>query len=453
MLLNPDSLETITEQLRTALERDDITAAAAEASKLSSARVAGVLAEHPADMVARCLESLEPEKAGRVIGHLPPALGSELLVGPDSEKLAKLFGLVPLDKAVAIYRAIEAEARESLLQRLDGRRRDELLSLASHPPGSAGSVMTPRFITIEESRTVGEALQALLAASEQAERPVYVYAVNGSGALTGVVSLRDLLRFEKSTPVSRAMNTHVVAADVDDSAADAARLLHDRRFMMIPVVTGDRRVAGVLTFDDAMDILTETAVDQVAAAGGTLEESFLTGPRQAVRHRLPWMAMNVFLNLGAVTVITGFEATIAQVAILAAFLPMITDMGGNVGIQSLSVAIRSIALGEARTRDFARAARKEVVIGVVNGLALGGLFAAIALLWRGDLWLGGLAGIALGANVLVAGVVGGCLPFAIKKLGKDPAMMTGPFLTTITDITGVSIYLGLSTIFLARLAG
>lgn len=163
------------------------------------------------------------------------------------------------------------------------------------------------------------------------------------------------------------------------------------------------------------------------------------------------MAGNIFLNLGAVAVISSFEGTIEAVAALAIFLPMITDMGGNVGIQALSVSIRSIALGEVRLNDFWKATRKEITIGLVNGLALGALFAAIAFALRGDPTLGIIAGSALAVNVFLAGIIGGTLPFLIKKLGKDPAMMTGPVLTTITDITGVTIYLGLSTIFLASM--
>lgn len=128
-------------------------------------------------------------------------------------------------------------------------------------------------------------------------------------------------------------------------------------------------------------------------------------------------------------------------------------MGGNVGIQSLSVAIRNIALDDARLRDLRRAVRKEVVIGMINGLALGALFAVIAWMLEGNPWIGALAGVALGINVLLAGVVGGCLPFILKRMGRNPAMMTGPILTTITDITGVTIFLGLSTVFLTQMLG
>lgn len=164
--------------------------------------------------------------------------------------------------------------------------------------------------------------------------------------------------------------------------------------------------------------------------------------------RLPWMVFNVFLNLAAVSIIAGFEDTIAKAAILAAFLPMITDMGGNVGIQALSVSIRSMALGEARLGDYWRALRKEVVVGVMNGIALGYLFGVIAYFMEQNIILGIITGTALAVNVFVAGVLGGTLPFLIKRMGKDPAMITGPILTTITAITGVTIYFGLCTVFL-----
>ncbi len=453
MFLNPDAIAALTGDLRAALDNDDPSGAAKAAGQLSSARVARVLAEFPSARVARIVQALEPAKAGRVIGHLPLILSAEMIGELDPALAARLFRNVPADNAADIYGVLPEPAREALGKHLDERWLEEIRNLTAYPADSAGSAMTPRFVTIEEHRTVGEALDALMAASERTERPVYIYVIDRAGVLSGIISLRDLLNYPRATAVADVMNRNVVAVEVDDPAVDAAQLLQDRRLMMIPVLTRDRRVAGVLTFDDAIDILSENVAEQFAAVGGTREESFLTRPNEAVRHRLPWMAINVFLNLGAVTVITGFEATIAQVAILAAFIPMITDMGGNVGIQALSVAIRSIALGEARPRDLFRAARKELLIGLCNGLALGGLFAAIAFFWRGNLWLAGLAGLALGSNVLVAGVVGGCLPFVIKKLGKDPAMMTGPFLTTITDITGVTIYLGLSTLFIARLLG
>lgn len=223
---------------------------------------------------------------------------------------------------------------------------------------------------------------------------------------------------------------------------------------MLPVTNDENVLVGVLLLDDAIDILSENLADQFVQVGAaSVDESFYTPPLGSVNKRLPWMAGNIFLNLGAVAVIASYEATIEAVAALAIFLPMITDMGGNVGIQALSVSIRSLPLGEVRISQYLKAPRKEIIVGLINGLALGALFTVIAIMFQGNAVLGMVAGVALCCNVLLAGIVGGTLPFVIKQFGGDPAMMTCPVLTTITDITGVSIYLRLSTLFLASLIG
>lgn len=248
------------------------------------------------------------------------------------------------------------------------------------------------------------------------------------------------------------MTPNLVAVYTDDDAVMASQLLRNRRLQMLPVLNENDRIVGVVLLDDAIEVLSLNMADMFMHMGASsADETFYTPPLSSVKKRLPWMAGNVFLNFGAVAVIASFEATIEAIAALAIFLPMITDMGGNVGIQALSVSIRSIALGEVRLSEYWRAARKEIIVGLMNGLALGLLFAVIAYYVQSSMILGLVAGTALAINVLVAGIVGGTLPFLIKRWGGDPAMMTGPVLTTITDITGVSIYLGLSTYFLMNL--
>jgi magnesium transporter len=454
MLLMPETLELYRDQIRTALEEGNPSGAAAIAPKLSSARIAKLLGEGPKESLVPFLLALEPKRAGRVVAQLPPEMAADMLEDMEQADAVQLFAEVPADHAADIVEVMDHHDHDFTQSLIKAAKRDDLAELVNYPRSSAGGVMVPTYVAISKGQTVGKTLDALISAPPEVERTSYVYVVDHGKKPVGVLSVKDLMRFDPQTRVEEAMNPDVVAVHVDDSAADAARLIRNRRFTMLPVLDANDAIVGVVTFDDAMDILQEQVADQFASLGaGSIEESFFTPPLGAVKRRLPWMSANVFLNLGAVAVITGFEDTIATVAILAAFLPMITDMGGNVGIQSLSVAIRSIALGEVHLRDFWRAIRKELSVGVINGLALGTLFAIVAFFWQGNPIIGILAGIALGTNVLVAGVIGGVLPFLIKRLGKDPAMMTGPVLTTITDITGVSIYLGLCTIFLSSLLG
>lgn len=439
-------------ELAQALQEHRLEDARAVSKELSPARVASVLTEAPQEVILPLLRLLDRRTAGRVVGAMLAEFAVAVVTQLETRELADVFGAIPTDEAAAIYRLLPKHDQERLRSVLDDETVEVMSGLAKYPLGTAGAVMTTGFVAIELPATVGEVITLIQYAPPRYERTFYVYIVTQDGKLRGVVSLRDLVRYNPQQPVEQAMARRVVAVRVNEPAVEAARHMRNRRLLMLPVLDEQDALVGVITFDDAMEVLAQEATSSVVrVGGGSPDESFFTPPLGAVRHRLPWMTLNVFFNLGAVAIISSFENTIAQVAILAAFLPMITDMGGNVGIQALSVAIRSIALGEVRIRDFWKAARKEVVIGLVNGVALGALFGVIALLVRGNPLIGVIAGVALGCNVLVAGVVGGTIPFLVKRLGKDPAMMTGPVLTTITDITGVSIYLGLSTIFLFRI--
>jgi len=451
-IIRSAQLDAFRSELAQALQEHRLEDARTLIGELSPARVASVLTEAPKDVILPLLRLIDRRTAGRVVGAMPAEFASDVVTQLETRELADVFAAVPADEAAAIYRRLPEQDQERLRSVLGAETVEVVSGLAGHRPGTAGAIMTTGFIAIELPATVGEVITLIQYAPPRYERTFYVYIVTSEGKLRGVVSLRDLVRCNPQQSVEQAMTRRVVAVRVNDPAAEAARHMRNRRFLMLPVLDERDTLVGVITFDDAMEVLAQEATSSVVRiGGGSPDESFFTPPTEAVRNRLPWMAMNVFLNLGAVAIISGFENTIAQVAILAAFLPMITDMGGNVGIQALSVAIRSIALGEVRIRDFWQAVRKEVAIGLVNGVALGTLFGVIALLMRRNPAIGVIAGVALGCNVLVAGVIGGTLPFLIKRLGKDPAMMTGPVLTTITDITGVSIYLGLSTIFILRI--
>lgn len=331
---------------------------------------------------------------------------------------------------------------------------DKAKKYKNYPEGSVGSIMSQDYLSADTESLVEDLIDAIKNITGEALHASYVFIINSKkdGKLEGVLSLRELISAHSKTKVSEVMHRDVLAAQVDEDALESAKRLHARNLKMLPVIDKKERLVGVIHISRAIDLYAQDLAEDLSAINAASpDENFFTPPREAIGKRLPWMASNIFLNLGAVAVISSFEETLVQVAILAAFLPMITDMGGNVGIQALSVSIRSIALGEARLIDFWKALRKEFFIGIFNGFALGGLFAVLAYFLQGSVVLGLVAGVALSLNVLIAGVVGGTIPFLIKRWGKDPAMMTGPILTTITDITGVSVYLGLCTIFLSSL--
>lgn len=455
MLLVASNLEQYAQETHELLKAGDIAAARRMAKRVSALRTARLLNEVPMDTVVEFLRDMGWEQAAVIAGYLPPELAVKVLQQLSEDDAGTLLADMAPERMIDVLAVMPETLAESLLSQFDPDYRYRIETLASWPEGTAGAVMSPHFLSIEPDTTVSEAIESVRSAPSEVERTAYLFVVApGTGELQGVISLRELMLASPERRASEVMTSEVLAIRADDDAIDAAKRVRSRRLKMIPVVDDRDVLVGIISIGQSMDLLAQTvADDMVAMNAASPDESFYTPPKQAAKKRLPWMAANVFLNLGAVAVISSFEDTIVQVAILAAFLPMITDMGGNVGIQALSVSIRSIALGEARLIDFWKAMRKEIAIGLMNGVALGLLFAVVAYLLQGNMMLGIVAGIALALNVLLAGVVGGTIPFLIKRMGKDPAMMTGPILTTITDITGVTVYLGLATLFLSSLMG
>lgn len=454
MITGPDTFKQLRLEMATALEKGDVKLAASLASRFSAGRVAETLVQAPRATIVPCLRAMPAERSGEVIARMPSRFTAELLSEVKGEAAFALLRHVPVDRVADITPHMAAKRRQAYLAQLSAEDREEIERLEGYAKSEAGSLMTTDFFALPSGTTVEDALGAVESLPVHHEQRSDIYIVDSEGVPLGLVTLRELLVQDPSSTVDQCMNRRIAVVPHRHSAEEAARMLLNRRFLSLPVVDDENRMTGIITIDDAARLLNRSLANTFTSLNaGSKEESFFTPPMGSVRMRLPWMAANIFLNLGAVFVISGFEETIAQVALLAAFLPMITDMGGNVGIQALSVSIRSIALGEARLQEFWKATRKEILIGCVNGVALGILFAVVALVLQGNPWLGLVAGVALGCNVFVAGVVGGTFPFLIKRLGKDPAMMTGPLLTTITDITGVTIYLGLSTIFLTQIIG
>lgn len=454
MILEPEVLHTYKEQFIEQFNAQNLDEAVLAAQNISAGRIAQILTNSEYSLIIPFLEKADQRQAGEILAHLPVEMAVEILEQMDPKIGSTLLDDIPIDHAADIMQLMDQDEASELFELINPALEEMIRDLMRYAAGTVGSVMNSHFAAIKKGSTIAATLGAIHDAPSQVHNKYYVYVVDKNGRPEGVVSIKDLINTDPAKIIDSLMTPNVVAVYTDDDAIEASQLLRNRRFQMLPVLNDDDKIVGVLLLDDAIEILSENLADMFMHMGAaSADESFYTPPLGSVKKRLPWMAGNVFLNLGAVAVIASFEGTIEAVAALAIFLPMITDMGGNVGIQALSVSIRSIALGEVRLSEYWRAAKKEIIVGLINGLALGALFAVIAYIVQANWTLGLVAGGALAVNVFIAGIVGGTLPFLIKKWGGDPAMMTGPVLTTITDITGVSIYLGLSTYFLASLIG
>lgn len=418
---------------------------------------------HPVD-IAEALFDLEKEKINTFTNMLENENLANIIIKADEElqinilktksidEIIDIFSYMATDEIIDIMENLAIGKRKEVFKKMKQGEVQTLQNLLGYDAESAGGIMTTEYIILKKQLTSKEALIKIKEIAPETEIIDVVYIINDKRELVGIVDLRDILIAADNKLLEDIMNENIVTVTAETDQELVAQLVAKYDLTVIPVVNKNNHLIGIITVDDIIDVIeAENTEDILRLAGISEEETFFTKPEQSIKMRLPWMIGNVFLNLIAVTIISSFEDTIAQITALAAFLPMITDMGGNIGIQALSVSIRSLALGEIGISDIWQSMRKEVKVGIVNGIVLGSLLSILAFLLEKDIMLGVIAGLALMVNVLIASIIGGSMPFIIKKIGKDPAMMSGPFITTITDITGVSIYLGLSTIFLFKL--
>ncbi len=444
-----EEIEKSVQRMIEHLEKGELNEALKISKKLSPFRLTDVLGDFPIKKIEAFLKKMKKEKAVKLVNEFPEGFAGELVMDMEEDTVHSLMDEMTPSQIVDFFPHISNEKKEMILSAMSSDRRERAERLALYSEDMVGAHMIKDYITVTKQTTVDEAVKLVEEAPPQVRNTDYIYVVDKDGKLLGMSTFKTLMFSNKKKRIGDLMETSIYSAELEDPAYEVAQRIKSRRFKMIPVVDNKNILKGIMTLNSAAELLSTDIAEEFVSFSGTIgDESFFTRPKRAIRMRLPWMVANVFLNLGAVTVISSYEATIEAVAILAAFLPMITDMGGNVGIQALSVSIRSLALGEAHFRDILKSMKKEISVGLVNGMALGSLFGTLAYLFEWNVILAIVAGTALGVNVLIAGIIGGSMPFIIKKLGQDPAMMTGPVLTTITDMTGISIYLGLSTMFL-----
>jgi magnesium transporter len=280
-----------------------------------------------------------------------------------------------------------------------------------------------------------------------------VYVVDGHEHLVGVVPLRRLITADPSTPVHAIRQPDVVSVAADTDQEEVARLVTKHHLLAVPVVGRDHRLLGTITVDDVIDVIHEEATEDIHRLGGVAADETIFDPAgKVVRRRLFWLLVNLPTAVLAATVVSAFEPAIRTLAVLAVFMPIVAGMGGNAGIQTFTVIVRAIALGDLTLANTRKVLFREVIIGLVNGVGAGTVAGLIAYLWKGDPLLGVILGIAMITNMLVAALAGTLVPVVLKRLRVDPAVATGVMVTTLTDCAGFLSFLGLATLALRFLA-
>ncbi|PYF06516.1 magnesium transporter [Ureibacillus chungkukjangi] len=365
---------------------------------------------------------------------------------------AEMLSYMYTDDAVDVLNELDDEQRESYLEMMDSETAEEINELLAYAEYTAGAIMTTEYVSVFENSTVRSAMTVLRNEAPNAETIYYVFVVDDDHRLSGVISLRDLIISEEDTLIRNIMNERVVYVKASDDQEEVAQIMKDYNFLAIPVVNDNHEMLGIITVDDIIDVIDEEASDDYSKLAGLSDvDDVESSPFKAAKKRLPWLIMLLFLGMITATLMGQFEATLDKVALLALFIPLISGTSGNSGTQALAVAVRGIATGEIGGNSKIKMLLREVLTGLITGIVCGLIVVGIIFFWKQSLIIGLLVGAAISVSILVATIAGSFIPLLIHKLGADPAVASGPFITTLNDVTSILIYLGLASMFLGQL--
>lgn len=446
----PDRLARILHRLILARAERRIEAVLARLHPADIAQIMTFLPVHDAALLVRPLFRLR--KGAATLIELPSSYQEELLDDLDPELTGELLRRLPTDDAVDLLQAMDDEKRAQVLQVLNIEEVAELQRMLAFGDESAGAIMNPDIFALEETLSIDEAIARIREAGRQLDTVFYVYVVDGFGHLVGTVSMRDLLLADGARPLREIVDHSVVAVKADMEQSEVAEIIAKYDLLAVPVIGDDRKLLGVITVDDVIDVIQEAATEELYRMVALDEDDrVFSAPTRSVGLRLPWLTLNFLTALGTAWTVGLFEHVIAEVVVLAAMMPIVAGMGGNAGAQTLTVVIRGLALGELSNVNARRAVVKELTVGLINGLAIGVLSGLIAWVWKGAWWLGLILGASMVFNLCVAALGGATIPLLLRRLKLDPALGSSIFLTTLTDIFGFLSFLGLAAWLLPRL--
>jgi magnesium transporter len=422
-------------------------------ARMQPADLAPLFSDLTRDEIRMVIELLFRRRmAARTLKEVPPELLPQVFEAVTDQRLADVIGRLEIDDLLEFVEWIPEERREEVVARLPSDKRAQLEKAQLYPECSAGRVMTTSFVALDEKMTAQEAIDSIRAAGDEVEAILYLYVVDEQRCLRGVVPIRRLVAAPPSRPVGELMIPDPVSVLADADQEEVAERVRRYDLLAVPVTDVDGRMLGVITIDDVIDVITEEATEDMYNLAGLSDEDRIFSPaHQSVRKRLPWMLVNLGTCFLAAWVVGLFERTIEQVVALAVFMPVVAGMGGNGGVQALTVITRGIALGEIEFSSGLRAALKELAVGLVIGAVTGLVSAGFAYLYVGNAVMGLALFAAMIVTMAVAGLLGAAVPLVLKALRQDPALGSGVIVTTFTDVFAFFSFLGIGTLLIDRL--
>ena len=405
----------------------------------------------------RLFSLLSPEDAADVIEDISETQAADLVEDMPSAQAAAIMEELTSDHLVDVLGEMDADTSQAILEKMDRRDAEEARMLLAYTPDCAGGLMISEFLVYKTDDTIQDVLDDLQSnRSEYVDYHVqYFYVVDHDGRLAGVLRMHDLLFPARKTRLTQVMLPSPLSVPDNASLKTLEEFFEEHHLFGVPVVDDGRRLVGVVLPDAIEEAVNKRKTKTFLRLSGIIGgEEFRTMPLLSRSgRRLSWLSMNIILNIIAASVIALYQDTLAAVITLAVFLPMVSDMSGCSGNQAVAVSMRELSLGLVRPGELLWVLAKETRVGIINGLVLGLLLGGVAFFWKGNPWLGLVVGGALAANTLVSVALGGMLPLILKRFKLDPALVSSPLLTTVTDMCGFFFVLSFAAAVLPKLGG
>ncbi|MDH3292012.1 MAG: magnesium transporter [Gemmatimonadota bacterium] len=442
------------EQLAALIAVRDAASAERYLHDLPAGEVARTLSRLSEDDQRSLLDLLGPQLSADLIEHLSSAQAVEIIEELTAANAAAILEEIPSADRVDLLADLESADAAAILDAMPVEQADDARRLLQYPEDTAGGVMITEYLSFAEHLTVGDVVEDMRAHGERySDYDIqYAYVTDAERRLAGVLRLRDLLLARTTQTVGAIMMRDPLSVPDNAGLTDLKQVFDDHAFVGVPVTNAAGQLMGVVRRAAVLTALGEQATEAFLAVTGLIGEELRTMPLgHRSRRRLSWLSINIVLNVIAASVIAMYQDTLAAVIALAVFLPIISDMSGCSGNQAVAVSIRELALGLVKPHEFVRVAFKEGAVGILNGLVLGVLLGAVAVLWKGNLVLGLVVGTALALNTIIAVLLGGLIPLVLRGLKHDPALASGPILTTVTDMVGFFLVLSFASAMLPLL--
>ncbi len=441
--------EKLIEEVKELISREDIVGLSTKIDEMRPADLADLIEHLDQEERLFIFRILEPEGAGEVLMEIEPPVQERLLVDLDDEALSEIVQELDSDDAADVVGDLPEDRARAIIETLSEDVSEEIEKLLPYPDDTAGGIMALEFIAVRADATVQDAIDLIREKREEVENLYYIWVIDGEDRLVGVISIADLVLEPRSRKISEIMDTNVISVNVHTDQEEVVRVVKKYDLVNIPVVDDHNRLVGRITHDDIIDVIEEEVDEDMSRMAGVIDQEIAEdSPLKISRARLPWLIGGILGELVSALIISRFESSLQKVLALSFFFPVIMAMGGNTGQQAAIIVVRGLATGDISLLKTGRRLWTELKVALGNGIVCGTLLGLVVGTWLSDYELGAVVALALLLVMLNAGFVGSAVPIVFKKIGVDPALATGPFVSTSNDILGLLIYLTLVTGYL-----